>query len=105
MPTKPNFFQRCNNRAPMDPDNEQETSSPAPRKQNLDFFNDIGLKFLVSSKKILADATLKTAPPPCYQVYVIFESSREWKIPVVWALLGGKMKNFIKSLTKNPTNI
>ena len=39
MPIVPKKFYRCKNRAPLDPDNEIETVSPAPKKkQNFDFF-------------------------------------------------------------------
>ena len=59
------------------------------------FANDFGLKLLPLSKNCLADGTFKTAPSPLYQIYTIFGSSKEWKFPVVWALLGQKSnKNY-----------
>ena len=59
------------------------------------FANDFGLKLLALSKNCLADGTFKTAPSPLYQIYTIFGSSKEWKFPVVWALLGQKSnKNY-----------
>ena len=67
-----------------------------------------GLEFLVRSKNVLSDGTYKTAPAPFSQIYTIFRtagSNDEWKIPVVWALLGSKSQEisekFSKFWTKN----
>ena len=61
-----------------------------------------GLEFLVRSKNVLSDGTFKTAPAPFSQIYTIFGtagSNDEWKIPVVWALLGSR--NLRKIFWKN----
>ena len=47
-----------------------------------------GLEFLLRSNIVLSDGTFKTAPPPFQQIYTVFGSADEWKIPVIWGLLG-----------------
>ena len=53
-----------------------------------------GLEFL-RSKIFLSDGTFMTAPPPFQQIYTVFGSTDEWKIPVIWGLLGEKKSSNI----------
>ena len=62
------------------------------------FATDQGLEFLIRSKSILSDGTFKTAPPPFLQIYTLFGATTEWKIPVVWALLGSKTEEIYSKM-------
>ena len=46
-----------------------------------------GLELLLRSKNNLGDGTFKTASRTFLQIYTIFGSSENWKVPIVWAFL------------------
>ena len=64
------------------------------------FATDAGLNFFQQSKVLSGDGTFKTAAPPFLQFFVIYGTHENFKIPVIWALLGSKTEEIYNFFLK-----
>ena len=62
------------------------------------FCTHTALRYLVKSPVIICDGTFKCAPTPFTQIYVFFAIIEQHKVPIMWALLGGKTQQHYELL-------